>query len=105
MLPISIFGTRGTAVVHNSNSGEIHLYRHVVADNGQHMYPETIIKVEPLDHNVAAEIKEMVDCIVNDKRPECDVYEGAKTVAIGLAAIESAAKGGEPVVPAYIERK
>jgi hypothetical protein len=47
----------------------------------------------------------MVDCIVNDKRPECDVYEGAKTVAIGLAAIESAAKGGEPIVPAYIERK
>ena len=105
MLPISIFGTRGTAVVHNSNAGEIHLYRHVLADNGQHLYPETVIKVEALDHNVAAEIKEMVDCIVNDKRPECDVYEGAKTVAIGLAAIESAAKGGEPVVPAYIERK
>jgi predicted dehydrogenase len=105
MLPISIFGTRGTAVVHNSNSGEIHLYRHVLADNGQHMYPETLIKVEALDHNVAAEIKEMVDCIVNDKRPECDVYEGAKTVAIGLAAIESSANGGAAVEPRYIERK
>ena len=105
MLPISIFGTRGTAVVHNSNAGEIHLYRHVLADNGQHMYPETVIKVDALDHNVAAEIKEMVDCIVNDKEPECNVYEGAKTVAIGLAAIESAAKGGMPVVPDYIEKK
>ena len=79
----------GTAVVHSSLSGEIHVYRHVVADNGEHMYPEKIYTSVPVHHNVSAEIKEMVDCIVNDKAPECDVYEGAKTVAIGLAAIES----------------
>ena len=30
---------------------------------------------------------------------------GAKTVAVGLAAVESAANGGIPVAPKYIERK
>jgi len=105
ILPIQVFGTMGTAVVHNSLSGEIHVYRHALADNGEHLYPEKIYNAEPVHHNVSAEIKEIVDCIVNDREPECNVYEGAKTVAIGLAAIESSAKGGEPIVPRYIEKK
>ncbi len=49
--------------------------------------------VDIASHNVAAEINEMVDCILNDKPVVTDVYEGAKTVATCLAAVESARSG------------
>ena len=52
--------------------------------------------------NVTAEIKDMCDAILNDTALECDALEGSNTVAVGLAAVESASKGGEPILPAYI---
>ena len=105
MMPTAVYGTKGSAIIHNNKSGDIYVYRHVVADNGEHMYPEKIYNYVPKGHNTGAEIKEMVDCILNDKEPECSVYEGSRTVAVGLAAVESAANGGIPVAPKYIERK
>ena len=42
--------------------------------------------------------------IINDTELECDVYEGSNTVAVGIAAVESAAQGGMPVVPRYIRK-
>ena len=47
----------------------------------------------------------MCMAIINDTELECDAHEGANTVAVGLAAVESAAKGGEPVVPQYFYKK
>jgi len=45
----------------------------------------------------------MCDAILNDTALECDVVEGSNTVAVGLAAVESAAKGGEAVAPRYVK--
>ena len=41
---------------------------------------------------------------INDTELECDVYEGSNTVAVGIAAVESAAQGGLPVAPRYAKR-
>jgi predicted dehydrogenase len=104
MMPTAVYGTKGTAKIHDNHTGEIHVYRHVVADNGEHMYPEQIYTYVPKGHNTGAEIAEMVDCILNDKQPECDVFEGSKVVSIGIAAIESSRLGGVPIAPDYIEK-
>ena len=41
--------------------------------------------------------------IINDTELECDVVEGSNTVAVGIAAVESAALGGMPVAPKYVK--
>lgn len=97
-----LYGTKGTIICDNT-SPEITLYRHAVTDNNKHMYPDQKIPVNINNHNVGAEIKDMALAILNDTELECTVYEGANTVAVGLAAVESAAKGGEPVTPAYVK--
>ena len=96
-----LYGTKGTIICDNT-SPEITIYRHAVTDNGKHMYPDQKIPVNIANHNVSAEIRDMCEAILNDTDLECTVYEGANTVMVGLAAVESAAKGGEPVVPKYI---
>ena len=45
----------------------------------------------------------MCDAILNDKVIECNSIEGSNTVAVALAAVMSAAKGGDPVEPPYIK--
>lgn len=96
-----LYGTKGTIICDNK-SPEITLYRHIEED-GKHTYPAEKIPVDINHHNVGAEIKDIAEAIINDTDLECTVYEGANTVAVGLAAVESAAKGGEPVVPPYIK--
>ena len=98
-----LYGTKGTIICDN-RSPEITIYRHVTTDNGKHMYPDQKIPVDIAHHNITAEITDMVNAILNDTPLECDVIEGSNTVAVGLAAVESAAKGGEGVVPRYIKR-
>ena len=46
----------------------------------------------------------MCEAILNDTEPVCDAIEGSKTVAVGIACVDSAAKGGEPVVPRYYQK-
>ena len=95
-----LYGTKGTIICDN-RSPYITLYRHAVTDNGQHIYPDQQIPVEIKDHNISAEIYEMCEAILNDTEPVCNAIEGSKTVAVGIACVESAAKGGEPVAPRY----
>ena len=97
-----LYGTKGTIICDNT-SPEITLFRHAVTDNGKHLYPDQKIPVNIANHNVTAEIKDMCDAILNDTPLECDAREGSNTVAVGLAAVESAAKGGEPVAPRYVK--
>ena len=98
-----LYGTKGTIICDNT-SPEITIYRHAVTDNGKHLYPDQKIPVDVNNHNVGAEIRDMALAILNDTPLECDVYQGANTVAVGIAAVESAAKGGEPVEPAYVRK-
>ena len=97
-----LYGTKGTIICDNT-SPSIKLYRHALTDNGKHLYPADEIKVEINNHNVGSEIRDMAMAILNDTALECDAVEGSNTVAVGLAAVESAAKGGEPVVPNYLK--
>jgi len=96
-----LYGTKGTIICDNT-SPEITLYRHAVTDNGTHLYPAEKIPVNIANHNVGAEIRDMCEAILNDAQLECDAREGSNTVMVGLAAVESAAKGGIPVEPQYI---
>jgi predicted dehydrogenase len=63
-------------------------------------YPTTLqfstMPVNLASHNVASEIAQLVDAILNDKPVPTDVREGARTVATCRAAVESAASG-QPV--------
>lgn len=52
-------------------------------------------------HKVDLEISEMCRAIRLGESISCDALEGAKTVAVGLAAVESARLGGLPVKPNY----
>ena len=95
-----LYGTKGTIICDNT-SPTITIYRHVETPAGRHTYPDEQIEVNIANHNVTAEILDMCRAIIDDTDPLCDVYEGAATVAVGLAAVESAAKGGEGVEPKY----
>ena len=97
-----LYGTKGTIICDN-RSPEITLYRHAVTDNGKHLYPADKIPVDIAHHNVSAEISDMCDAIINNTAPECDAIEGSNTVAVGLACVMSAAKGGDMVEPPYVK--
>jgi len=97
-----LYGTKGTIICDN-RSPSLTLYHHVVDDNGKHSYPAVQVPVEVKDHNVSAEIREIALAIINGTSIECTVREGSNTVAVGLAAVESAANGGIPVAPKYIK--
>ncbi len=98
-----LYGTKGTIICDNT-APTITVYKHAVTDNGEHMYPDTKIPVDINSHNVSAEVRDMALAILNDTKLECTVYEGANTVAVGIAAVESAAQGGMPVAPRYYNK-
>ena len=98
-----LYGTKGTIICDNT-SPTITIYRHAVTDNGKHLYPDEKIAVNINNHNLGAEIEDIALAIINDTELECDVYEGSNTVAVGIAAVESAAQGGLPVEPRYAKR-
>jgi len=83
------YGLEGTIICDNT-SPEIHLCS---KENLSGPPKFATFPVNIASHNVGAEIDEMVDCILNDKPVETDVYEGARTVATCLAAVESARTG------------
>ena len=94
------YGTQGTIICDNT-SAEIRICsKKLMTDK----LDWTTIPVNIANHNVTAEIREFVDCILNDKPVLTDVYEGAKTVATAMAAVESAKLGGQPVKVAELLR-
>jgi predicted dehydrogenase len=97
-----LYGTKGTIICDN-RSDFLTIYRLVENANGTHSYPDEKVPVEVKDHNVAAEIRELCVAILEDKPVTCTAREGSNTVAVGLAAVKSAALGGMPVTPEYIK--
>ena len=97
-----LYGTKGTIICDNT-SPEITLYRHALTDNGKHIYHEQQIPVEINNHNLAAEVAEMVSAIRDNSEIECTAYEGSKTVAVATSCVTSAANGGMPTPPPYIK--
>lgn len=91
-----IYGTKGTIICDNT-SPTMTLF--VTDDEGVTKEPQTI-EVQVNNHNAAKEFEVFADAIVNDKPVLTDAREGAKTVAVCLAIVESA-KTGKPVNPNY----
>lgn len=91
-----IYGTKGTIICDNT-SPTMTLF--VTDDEGVTKEPQTV-DVQVNNHNAAKEFEVFADAIVNNKPVLTDAREGAKTVAVCLAIVESA-KTGKPVNPNY----
>lgn len=91
-----IYGTKGTLICDNT-SPTMTLF--VTDEEGVTKEPQTI-DVTVNNHNAAKEFDVFADAILNDKPVITDAREGAKTVAVCLAIVESA-KTGKVVKPNY----
>ncbi len=89
------YGTEGTIVCDNT-SPEIQVARRANQSGDVPQFAR--VPVDIAHHNVAAEVNELVEAIVNDTPVVTDVMQGARTVATCLAAVKSA-RTGQPVNP------
>ena len=98
-----LYGTKGTLVVDNTST-TMTLYRDLTypksGDKPTTRYLPTEIPVSINNHNMTAEIEDICNVILNDTAIECDVIQGANTVAVCQAAVKSAATG-QPCAPEY----
>ena len=91
-----VYGTKGTIICDNT-SDTMQLF--TIGDDQMAHEPE-IIPVEVNNHNAAAEFRVFAEAIRNNTHIITDATEGAKTVAVCLAVVESS-KTGVPVKPDY----
>ncbi len=98
-----LYGTKGTIIVDNT-SPYLTLYNklEIKGENKKPEYKEEKIPVEVASHNMSAEIQDMCDVIQGKMPLEIDAVQGANSVALCLAAVESAATG-LPVKPHYFK--
>lgn len=86
-----INGTKGTIICDNTSNfiqiSEVDVYTRAQSLNFMQ------IPVVANNHNVAAELADFVEYLENNEIVIPDVYQGAKTVAVGEAALESARTG------------
>lgn len=94
-------GTDGTI---EANPRAEFILRHKKNENYEENFIFDVEKI-PIDdvetHKVELEIEEICRAIKYGESISCDALEGAKTVAVGLAAVESARLGGVAVRPNY----
>lgn len=95
------YGTRGTIITDNK-SNHMQLFR--ADENGEFDKRPEEIPVVAIDHNAAGEIRDFIDSIANRRQPSTPAWEGAATVAVSLAVIEST-KTGLPVQVRYPNEK
>ena len=92
-----LYGTKGTIIV-ESKEDEIRLYQ--VGEDGKGYTTPKMIPVESVSHNMAGEISDFVDAILSGRPNPISAIEGASTVAVCRATVESA-KTGETVKIVY----
>ena len=92
-----LYGTKGTIICDNT-SPEITLFTELSEDGD--FTKEIKVPVDINNHNATAEIEAFVDALVNDKPMPVSSKEGAYTVAVCCAAVESS-KTGKPVDIVY----
>ncbi len=91
-----IYGTKGTIICDNT-SPTLTLF--TAGEDGMAHEPE-ILDVEVNNHNAAKEFAVFADAIRSGRPVETDAREGAKTVAVCRAIVESS-ETGVPVAPNY----
>jgi UDP-N-acetylglucosamine 3-dehydrogenase len=91
----TFYGTQGAIIAENT-ANEIQVYQ------AQHkeMSGYALFPVNVSNHNVGDEIAELVDAVVQDRPLQMNGREGARTIAAGIAVIESVRTGmPTPVQP------
>lgn len=94
-----LYGTEGT-IIFESHGTEMKLYQ--VDKNGKNYTFPKMVPCQPKGHNMTAEISDFVDAIIEGKPNPISSIEGASTVAVCRATVESA-KLGQPVQIVYPE--
>lgn len=89
-IDLQIWGTKGTLIGDNTSDTALLSLRQV--DRKRWMQ----LPKPPMAKAVASELAHFIDCVVNDRQPLIDGVDGAKTVALAWAAIESM-RTGQPV--------
>ncbi len=93
------YGTKGTIIVDNTSPTMTVFKQDVFGDKDRHDMPITVpVKIN--NHNMAAEFKEFYEIARNSKEVEITGSEGANTIAVCQAIIDSA-QSGKPVAPHY----
>ncbi len=92
------YGTKGTIIAQNV-PGEVILYEDA---EGKNYHDEQIIKVPPKDHNAEDEINTFVKALMAGRKVPVSSYDGAATVAVACATVEST-QTGKPVNIKYPE--
>ena len=99
-----LYGTKGTIIVDNT-SPSLSLFKSKI-ENGEKFAGSAAREVEikiPVsisNHNIFEEVNEFCNCIAEQRKPVLSAAEGAATVSICLAAVESA-KTHRPVEVDY----
>ena len=94
-----IYGTKGTLIFGNYDK-TMTLYKANPEDIHSGFTKPTIIPCNPKGHNMEAEIRDFVMAIQAGKQPPSSPLEGASTVAVARATVESFTKG-KPVKIKY----
>ena len=94
-----LYGTEGT-IIFESRGTEMKLYQ--CDKNGKFYTIPRLLPCNPVGHNMTAEISDFVDAIIAGKPNPISSIEGASTVAVCRATVESA-KLGQPVQIQYPE--
>lgn len=94
-----LYGTEGT-LIFESQGTEMKLYQ-VDKNGGMYTVPR-LLPCQPKGHNMTAEISDFIDAIVADRPNPISSLEGASTVAVCRATVESA-KTGKTVKIQYPE--
>jgi len=85
------YGSEGTIICDNISSN-IKLYSNKIP--GLKNFSK--LPVHVASHDVASEVEYFYQCLIGKQKLELDVVEGANTVAVGLAIVESAKNSGKP---------
>ena len=94
---VCLYGTEGTIII-EGHSNEIKMYQ--VDKNGNNFTAPKIVPVQNVGHNMKAEISDFVNAILEDAPNPISSIEGASTVAVCRATVDSA-KLGKPVQIVY----
>lgn len=96
------YGTKGTIICDNSNR-EIQLFENNDEVGKKYHEDPQLIPVVVNNHNATEEIRNFMDALINDKPMPVSSFEGAATVAVCCAAVESIA-AGKPIQIRYPEQ-
>ncbi|MBE5868727.1 MAG: Gfo/Idh/MocA family oxidoreductase [Lachnospiraceae bacterium] len=97
-----LYGTAGTIIMDNTST-HLTLYKNDI--NGDKMYRGQPVQLYQLkipvnvnNHNVASEIKDLCDAVLKDEPVKTDGVQGASTVAVCSAIVQSANTGEKVTV-------